>query len=193
MRRVLMLLLLAPVFCFSQNKCGISFQAGGGYLFYPGSEANVQLETPAQNHPLSSGISFELVADKRLNSFLDLGLGSSYNKFTNLKGPYVPVFADIRVTSQEKYKLFSFLDPGYGIHQRYAPYLGSAFLNANPGDYKETGGFYIGYGFGVEYKMIYLQAKYNWFRFKTKFTGGENSVSNAYGVAGITFGVHFPY
>jgi hypothetical protein len=187
-----MLLLLAPVFCFSQNKCGISFQAGAGYLFYPGSSTDVQIETSKSNHPLSSGLSFEFVADKRVNSFLDLGLGSSYNQFTNLKGPYVPVFADIRVTSQGKYKLFSFLDPGYGIYQRYEPYLGSAIRNANPEYDRITGGFYIGYGFGVEYKMIYLQAKYNWVRFKTKFAGGENSVSNAYGVAGITFGIRFP-
>lgn len=188
MRRVLMLLLLAPVFCFSQNKCGISFQAGGGYLFYPGSATDVQIVTSKSNHPLRSGISFEFVADKRVNSFLDLGLGSSYNQFTDLYCPYIPYFADIRVTSQGKYKLFSFLDPGYGIYQRNTHTISLGVETIA----KVTGGFYIGYGFGVEYKMIYLQAKYNWFRFKTQFPGGENSVSNAYGVAGITFGIRFP-
>ncbi len=198
MRKILMILLLSPALCFGQNKCGISFQAGGGYLFYPGSETDVQIETAKSNHPLSSGFTLELLADKRVNSFLDLGLGSSFNQFINLKGPYVPVFADIRVTSQGKYKLFSFLDPGYGIYKRFESYPGLTSLNQS-GYYKLFGGFYIGYGFGVEYKMLYLQAKYNWFRFKTissiSNTGGPyelNSVSNAYGVGGITFGLRFP-
>ncbi len=188
MRKILMALLLAPVFCYSQNKCGISLQAGGGYLFYPGSATDVQIETSKSNHPLRSGISFEFVADKRVNSYLDLGLGSSYNQFTDLSGHYVPVFADIRVTSQGKYKLFSFLDPGYGIYQQFTQ-------SVNPGaegNAKVTGGFYIGYGLGVKYKMLYLQAKYNWFRFKTVFINDLNSISNAYGVAGITFGFRFP-
>ncbi len=186
MRKILMILLFSPALCFSQNKCGISLQAGGGYLFYPGSEANVNIPTAKKTPPLSSGVTLELVADKRINSFLDLGLGSSYNQFTNLNGPYVPVFADIRVTSQGKYKLFSFLDPGYGIYQRYSHTL-------NPGQefrIKETGGFYIGYGFGVTYKMMYLQAKYNWLRFTTLIV--SNPFSSAYGVAGITFGIRFP-
>lgn len=186
MRRVLMLLVLAPVFCFSQNKCGISFQAGGGYLFYPGSSADINIATAKKSPPLNSGISFEFVADKRVNSFLDLGLGSSYNQFTNLNGPYIPYFADIRVTSQGKYKLFSFLDPGYGLYKRYT-------YSLNPGPewiIKETGGFYIAYGFGVTYKMMYLQAKYNWLRFTTSI--GQSHSSAAYGVAGITFGIRFP-
>lgn len=191
MKRMLLLLLLLPVLCFSQKKEGPSFQVGGGYLFYPGSSADVHIASDSSNNPLKSGFTLELLVDLPVNSFLSVGLGFSYNHFKNLDAPYIPVFADIRVVATGKYKLFSFLDPGYGIYRHYS------FLFSVPSGFPEigklTGGFYIAYGFGVLYKIFYLQAKYNWFRFKNDppEASGEKT-SKAYGVGGITFGVRLP-
>ncbi|HEY4154884.1 MAG TPA: hypothetical protein VGM24_05645 [Puia sp.] len=190
MKNGLFVLLLAPLLCFSQKKNGPTLQAGGGYLFYPGSSADVHIAGDYPGNPLKSGLTFELTADQPVNSFLSLGLGSSFIHFKNLGAPYIPVFADIRVVGVGKYKLFSFLDPGYGIyHHGFTD--DSAGAGPQPG--KRSGGFYIAYGFGVIYHIFYLQAKYNWLRFKTETAGsdGENS-SKAYGVGGITLGVRLP-
>ena len=197
MKKSLLVLLLTPVLCFSQGKKessvekkGPSIQVGGGYLFYPGSSGDVHIANNYSNNPLKSGFTLELTAYQPVNSFLSLGLGSSFNHFQNLGAPYIPVFADIRVIGVGKYQLFSFLDPGYGI-------LNHSFLYAAPSGPPEseklTVGFYIAYGFGVLYKIFYLQAKYNWFRFTNTPPGvpGEKT-SKAYGVAGITFGVRLP-
>jgi hypothetical protein len=185
MKKFLFLLLLAPLLCFSQKKRGSSLLVGGGYLFYPGSSADVHIGGHS-NNPLKSGFTLELTGDQPVNSFLSLGLGASFNQFKDLGSPYVPVFADIRVMGQGKFRFFSFLNPGYGIyHDNYS-------YTAPPLSGKLNGGFYIAYGFGVLYKMVYLQAKYNWFRFSDKPGMGLENSSKAYGVGGITVGVRLP-
>lgn len=185
MKRILLLLLLAPALCFSQNKPP-DFWIGAGYAFYPGSSADVHLGSDAKN-PFKSGFTAELTVEKQLNSFLYAGLGSSLLTFKDLHNTYVPVFADIRVIGTGKYKLYSFLNPGYGIYHNnyYYPLLNRSVIVT------ERGGFYIAYGFGVIYKIFYLQGKFNWLRFSSKSEVTGHS-SKAYGVAGITLGVRLP-
>jgi len=190
MKNTLFLLLLAPVLCFSQHENGISLQFGGGYLFYPGSSAEVHIGPDKAVNPLKSGFTLELMADKPVNSFLHLGLGTSFNSFSHLGAPYIPVFADIRVIGVGKFKLVSFLDPGYGIFQHDVTYRTPGLPDQ---DGRQRGGFYIAYGFGVIYRIFYLQAKYNWFRFTDMPPAGFGEKSGkAYGVAGISFGVRLP-
>ncbi|MDP4248836.1 MAG: hypothetical protein Q8918_01865 [Bacteroidota bacterium] len=189
MKSWLFLFLLVPVLCFSQKEKGLGFQVGGGYLFYPGSSADVHISAYDAN-PLKSGFTLELTADKPVNSFLLLGPGVSFNSFSDLGAPYIPLFADIRVIGTGKFKLYSFLDPGYGIFHRHVAYImtGSPEQTAS-----QSGGFYIAYGFGVIYKRVYLQAKYNWLRFTSDLPDGSGGKSSkAYGVGGISFGVRLP-
>jgi hypothetical protein len=190
MKKIFFLLMFTPVLCFGQKKNGISLNAGGGYLFYPGSSADVQFAPDHRDNPLKSGFTLELTADIPVNSFLRLGFGTSFNSFNHLGDPYIPVFADIRVVGVGKFKLFSFLDPGYGIFHRDVAYTMTGSPDRTG---SQSGGFYIAYGFGVIYKRVYLQLKYNWFRFTSDPPGGFGGKSSkAYGVGGISFGVRLP-
>ena len=196
MKRILFLIMLAPIGCFCQKKISPVFQLGAGWLFYPGASDDVHIDGTKTGSPLKSGYTLEFNADQPVNSFLRLGLGASLIQFKDLENPYIPVFADIRVVGHGTFKFYSFLNPGYGIYHREVQNL-ALFIDPPP---KGTlsGGFFIAYGFGVIYKKIYLQAKYNWLRFATKpdnYKGspiGFKTQSHAYGVAGLTFGLHLP-
>lgn len=190
MKKLLFILLLLPVLCFSQKKSEIAVQLGGGYLFFPGSSSDVHFAPDNAANPLKSGFTVETSAGTPVNSFLHLGLGASVNFFNNLGAPYIPVFADIRVIGVGKFKLFSFLNPGYGIFHRNLGYVATSFPDQTG---SQSGGFYIAYGFGVIYKMFYLQAKYNWLRFTNHPPAGfGDKTSKAYGVGGLSFGVRIP-
>lgn len=194
MRKILFLILLAPALCFSQEKSEPikktpDYWIGAGYAFYPGPSADVHLGQASDN-PFKSGFTGEFTAEIQLNSFLYAGLGASVFSFrnhqnsNNFRNPYVPVFADIRVIGAGRYKLYSFLNPGYGFYQNsYSDPRVDPIVTV-----REQGGFFIAYGFGVIYKKIYLQAKYNWLRFSTRSAISRKS-SKAYGVAGITLGI----
>jgi hypothetical protein len=188
MKPILALLFLFPGLAFCQHRNGPRLQAGGGFLFYPGSSSDVRIADYSGN-PLKSGFSFELTADQPVNHFLLLGLGASLVHLNGLGHPYVPVFADIRIIGTGRYKLYSFLDPGYGIFHHGFTYAEPPATDERAG--KTGGGFYIAYGFGVIWKMFYLQGKYHWLRFSNSPPGvlGEKT-SKAYGVAGITIGVY---
>ncbi len=160
----------------------VELSFGVGYAFYPGPSDQVLIWGTGGN-PLKSGLTAELVADKPVGEILHLGLGAAFFSFSKLDNPYIPVFADIRVIGQGNFKLFSFLNPGYGIFSG----LGSGPAD---GPVDQKGGFFIGYGFGVIHGIYYLQAKYNWLHFAQK--GNDISTSKSYGVAGITLGVHLP-
>jgi hypothetical protein len=190
MKKILFLILIAPALCFGQDKPeGIKktpdYWIGAGFAFYPGSSADVHFGQ-AGNNPFKAGFTAEVAVEKQLNSFLYAGLGSSLFSFKDLQSPCIPVFADIRVIGTGVYKLYSFLDPGYGIYHNSYYYP----LTDHPVTVTEHGGFFIAYGFGVIYKKLYLQAKYNWLRFSSEgeITGKS---SKAYGVGGISFGVRF--
>ncbi|HVY74327.1 MAG TPA: hypothetical protein VG890_05820 [Puia sp.] len=192
MKRILSVFLFLPLLTLAQQKNTLPpksflFQAGGGYLFYPGSSADVQIPGYSGN-PLKSGFTLELTADRTINDFLLLGLGSSFNHFGDLGSPYIPVFADIRVMSASKYQLFSFLQPGYGFFKHDYTFLTPG---GGPVAEKTNGGFFIAFGFGVRYRIFYLQGKFNWFRFDG-MSGDGSSSSKAYGVGGITAGFYFP-
>jgi hypothetical protein len=185
---MLFLMMLSPALSFSQGKPdkikrSPDFWIGAGYAFYPGSSADVKLGL-AGNNPLKSGFTAEFSAEKQLNSFLYVGAGASLFSYKDLNNPYIPVFADIRVIGAGTFKLYSFLDPGYGFYQNsyYYPLIDPAVK------VRERGGFFIAYGVGVTYKKVYLQAKYNWLRFSGQSAATGKS-SKGYGVAGISFGV----
>ena len=190
MTKILFLILLTPALCFSQENPGPikktpDYWIDAGYAFYPGPSAEVHFGQASDN-PFTSGFTAEFIAGKQLNSFLYAGAGASVFSFKILNNPCIPVFADIRVIGVGKYKLYSFLDPGYGFYEdSYNDPLVDPAVTV-----RERGGFFIAYGFGVIYKKIYLQAKYNWLRFSTgSTTTGKRS--KAYGVGGITLGVRF--
>jgi hypothetical protein len=184
MKKVLWMLLLVPALGFGQKKT-TQVWVDAGFAFFPGSSADIHLG-PQANNPFTGGFTAEIKAEKQLNSFLYAGLGGSVMAFSDLRKPYIPVFADLRVIGAGKYKLFSMLDLGYGIyHGDYQnPDLNQTDIIS------QHGGFYIAYGFGVMYRIFYLQAKYNWLRISKKDDSGKDS--KAYGIGGITFGVHLP-
>jgi hypothetical protein len=188
-KNLALIIMLVPAFCFSQEKKdhvkkSPDYWIGAGYAFYPGSSADVHLGQNSGN-PFRSGFTAEVHVEKQLNSFLYAGIGTSLFSFKDLKAPYIPLFADIRVIGEGKYKLYSFLDPGYGFYQNsyYNPLVDPA-VKVN-----DRGGFFIAYGFGVLYKKFYLQAKYNWLRFSSTSRLTGNNSNKAYGIGGINFGV----
>ncbi len=181
MKVLLLFLLSLPAFCVAQ-PLPFELSFGVGYVFYPGASDQVNVASAKGGNPLKSGLTAEITADKQVGEILHLGVGAAFFSFSKLTNPYVPVFADIRVIGQGNFKLFSFLDPGYGI------------FSGNPqtaeGVTDQKGGFFIAYGFGVIHGIYYLQAKYNWLHF-SQSNPSENS-SKSYGVAGISLGVHLP-
>jgi hypothetical protein len=188
LKSLAVIITLAPAFCFSQEKKdqvkkSPDYWIGAGYAFYPGSSADVHFGQSSGN-PFRSGFTAEAHVEKQLNSFLYTGIGTSLFSFKDLKAPCIPLFADIRVIGEGKYKLYSFLDPGYGFYHNsyYNSGIGPAVKVSN------RGGFFIAYGFGVLYKNFYLQAKYNWLRFSSTSTLTGSS-SKAYGIGGISFGI----
>jgi hypothetical protein len=181
MKPLLIILFSLPVFCIAQ-KMPVELSFGAGYAFYPGPSDQVNVASTKGGNPLKSGLTAELTAGKAVGDILHLGVGAAFFSFNKLSNPYVPVFADIRVIGQGRYKLFSFLDPGYGIF--------SGHPQTPQGTTDQKGGFYIAYGFGVMHGIYYLQAKYNWLHFSQQDPAGTSSKS--YGVAGISFGVHLP-
>jgi hypothetical protein len=180
MKSFLFAALFLPVCCFCQ-KIRPSFRFGGGYAFYTGPSHYGNINGGDAKNSLQSGFIGELTVVQRVNSFLDLGLGSSVFAFSEMNH-YIPLYADIRVTGQGKYRFFSFLHPGYGF------YSGNYSLPDRAGHQK--GGFYIAYGAGVLYKFLYLQAAYHWLRFNTETDMGTHS-GTSYGIAALTLGVKF--
>jgi hypothetical protein len=181
MKVLLFCLFSLPALCFAQ-QLPVELSFGVGYAFYPGASDQVNVASAKGGNPLKSGLTAEITADKAVGDILHLGLGASFFSFSKLDNPYVPVFADIRVIGQGRFKLFSFLNPGYGIFSGHPQTAG--------GVTDQKGGFYIAYGFGVMHGIYYLQAKYNWLHFAQ--TNPAESGSKSYGVGGISFGVHLP-
>lgn len=182
MKVFLFFLLTVPVFCLAQQRLPVELSFGVGYVFYPGPSDQVHVASAKGGNPLKSGLTAEIAADKKVGEILHLGLGAAFFSFSQFTNPYVPVFADIRVIGEGNFKLFSFLNPGYGI------------FSGNPispdGVTDQKGGFFIAYGFGVIHGIYYLQAKYNWLHFAQQNQAGSSSKS--YGVAGVSLGVHLP-
>ena len=185
MKRFLLIAFFFPAAGFSQ-KFFPKVEVGAGYSFFSGSANYGNINGDYAKNGLKNGFVAEAAVTQQLNGFLHVGLGASLLKF-NHTNPYIPLYAEVKVIGPGRYKLFSFLRPGYGF---YKGSYNNSITGLTPSTASQKGGFYISYGAGVMLKICYLQATYHWLRFNTTNLGEHSSAG--YGEAALTFGVRLP-
>jgi hypothetical protein len=98
--KILLILILLPVFGNAQNKGFNNFQAGVEFL-----------------SDYSDGISFRFSRGRNFDNFLRIGAGTGISKIKGISGVYLPLFAIVHMTplKNKKVQPVVSIQPGIGV------------------------------------------------------------------------------
>ena len=176
----LLLIVLASATAVIAQQTKFSEQLGLGYS--SGIKSNDF--SPGGN---SGGFAFGTVGDFVLNKNFGLGLGVDINiiGMNHIEESLTPVFADFRIMGQGRWKPYIALDPGFCLY----------YNNLKNGN-SQRGSWYAGAASGLWFPSkhilhFFIQAKYNYQRTLTSYTGSAGKVSGSLDIFNFLAGYAF--
>jgi hypothetical protein len=106
------------------------------------SQSNIQLGASGVFSG-TTGLGTEIAGNAKIAKNLSVGLGTRPIKFENHSKLYIPVFGTLKYYYPlQKWRLFTSLDPGYGIYS-------SEYVSDGFGDFNRKGAIYLSGGIGI--------------------------------------------